>query len=147
MHHPQQLSPITPFSTAQETAGQTLTRLSAPQRPLKLTTPPPAPRLGPPCSFQSAPLFKWPTSPSQQLDLMPTQVYGLSLGAMCETQEFTTIKSFGKYGRSVHTRSRVSSFRQDPQILLPALFLSFLTTCTYLLLLVLEPDNGWLTRN
>lgn len=39
---------------------------------------------------------------------MPTQVCGPSAGAMCETQEFTTLKSLGKYRRSLRTRSRVS---------------------------------------
>lgn len=96
------------FSTAQETAGQTLTRIcpSSPW-PLKPTLPPPAPHLGP-LLPPLAPRFKRPTSPSKQLDLMPTQVCGPSAGATCETQEFTTLKSLGKYRRSLHTRSRVS---------------------------------------
>lgn len=83
--------------------------------------------LPPPCLLPLlAPRFKWPTSPAKQPDLLPTQVCGVSVGAMCGAQEFTTIKSFGKYSRSVHTRSWVSFFRRDFLPFILSLFYSFI---------------------
>lgn len=81
--------------------------------PLKPSSPRPAPLLDAPAPSIGPLIWAVQLSPPRTRTPVPTQVCAPSAGASCDTEEFTTLKSLGKYTRSLHTRGEGRFFRQD----------------------------------